>query len=123
MILVPGQEISLGSSQAGTTTHIVAANIRETLPLRDFDHSTDPQRAIDLTEEQGGFTIIAHPYWSGLHAGDILKLSGARAGTDLIRDEDTTGGNENAGTKGDDTSVPHLKINLKGGNQTLNLRG
>ncbi len=76
MILIPGQEISLGSSQADTTTHIVVANIRETLPLGDFDHSTDPQRAIDLTEEQGGFTIIAHPYWSGLHAGDILKLSG-----------------------------------------------
>ena len=76
MILIPGQEISLGSSQVGTTTHIVAANIRETLPLGDFDHSTDPQRAIDLTEEQGGFSIIAHPYWSGLHLGDLLRLRG-----------------------------------------------
>ena len=76
MILIPGQEISVGNSQAGTTTHIVAVNIQETLPLIDFDQATDPQRAIDLTAEQGGFTIIAHPYWSGLHASDLLKLSG-----------------------------------------------
>ena len=61
MVLIPGQEISLGNSHAGTTYHIVAANIQETLPLPDFDHSIDPQRAIDLTAEQGGFAILAHP--------------------------------------------------------------
>jgi len=76
MVLIPGQEISIGNSQAGTTTHIVAANIRETLPIPDFDQTIDPQKAIDLTAEQGGFTIIAHPYWSGLHNRDLLKLKG-----------------------------------------------
>ena len=76
LTLIPGQEISVGKSQAGTTTHIVAADIKETLPLTDFNQSTEPQKAIDLTNEQGGFTIIAHPYWSGLHTSDLLKLSG-----------------------------------------------
>jgi hypothetical protein len=76
MVMIPGQEISVGNSQAGTPFHIVAANIRETLPLPDFDHAQDPQKAIDLTNEQGGFTIVVHPYWSGLHAQDLLRLSG-----------------------------------------------
>jgi len=76
MVLIPGQEISIGNSQAGTTYHIVATNIQETLTLPDFDHTEDPQRAIDLTAEQGGFAILAHPYWSGLHTQDLLRLRG-----------------------------------------------
>jgi len=76
MILIPGQEISVGNSQAGTTIHIVAVNIKKTLPISDFDQETEPQQAIDLTNEQGGFAIVAHPYWSGLHVSDLLKLSG-----------------------------------------------
>jgi len=76
LTLIPGQEISVGNSAAGTTTHIVCANIKETLPLTDFDPTTDPQRAIDLTIKQGGFAIIAHPYWSGLQHDDLIKLHG-----------------------------------------------
>ncbi len=74
--LIPSQEISVGSSAAGTTTHIVALNIKKTLPLTDFDKRINPQKAIDLTAEQGGLTIIAHPYWSGLQLGDLLPLKG-----------------------------------------------
>jgi len=76
MVLIPGQEISIGNSLAGTTYHIVAANIQETIKIHDFDHTQDPQRAIDLTAEQGGFAILAHPYWSGLHTQDLLRLIG-----------------------------------------------
>ncbi len=76
MTLIPSQEISVGNSGAGTTTHIVAANIHKTLPLRDFDPHAHPQKAIDLTAEQGGFTIIAHPYWSGLQQSDLFPLRG-----------------------------------------------
>jgi hypothetical protein len=57
MTLIPGEEICLGSSQAGTNTHIVVANIRESLPLTDFNQTTDPQEAIDLTAQQGGLPI------------------------------------------------------------------
>jgi hypothetical protein len=76
MELIPSQEISIGNSRAGTTTHIVAANITDTLPLRDFDPATNPQRALDLTAERGGFTIIAHPCWSGLQFNDLYPLIG-----------------------------------------------
>jgi hypothetical protein len=76
MVLIPGQEISVGNSHAGTTYHIVATNIQETIKIPDFDHTQDPQRAIDLTTEQGGFAILAHPYWSGLHTQDLLRLRG-----------------------------------------------
>ena len=76
MFLIPGQEISVGNSHAGTTYHIVAANIRETLPIPDFDDTQDPQKVIDLITEQGGFAILAHPYWSGLHTQDLLRLKG-----------------------------------------------
>jgi len=76
MTLIPGEEICLGDSQAGTNTHMVAVNIKEALPLTDFNQATDPQEAIDLTALQGGFMIIAHPYWSGLHMSDLLRLRG-----------------------------------------------
>jgi hypothetical protein len=76
MVLIPGQEISIGNSFAGTTYHIVAANIQESIKIPDFDHTQDPQRAIDLTAKQGGFAILAHPYWSGLHTQDLLRLKG-----------------------------------------------
>jgi hypothetical protein len=75
MTLIPAQEISVGNSQAGTTTHIVAANIHHTLPIKDFDPHTSPQKAIDQTTQQGGFTIIAHPYWSSLQPSDLLPLT------------------------------------------------
>jgi hypothetical protein len=76
MVLIRGQEISVGKSHAGTNYHIVAANIRETVPIPDFDETQDPQKAIDLIKKQGGFAILAHPYWSGLHAQDLLRLKG-----------------------------------------------
>jgi hypothetical protein len=76
MTLIPGEEICLGKSRAGSTYHIVALNIKKSLPLEDFDQNQNPQEAIDLTAKQGGFTIIAHPYWSGLYPQDLISLKG-----------------------------------------------
>jgi hypothetical protein len=76
MVLIRGQEISAGKSHAGTNYHIVAANIQETVPIPDFDKTQDPQKAVDLVNKQGGFAILAHPYWSGLHTQDLLRLKG-----------------------------------------------
>jgi hypothetical protein len=76
MVLIPGEEVCVGRSSSGTHYHIVAANIREILPIRDFDVNLDPQRVIDLIAELGGFAILAHPYWSGLHTQDLLRLGG-----------------------------------------------
>lgn len=75
MVLLPGMEISLGRTEAGTTFHVVAIGIRERLPYADFDPSGDPQKAIDTTKKLGGVAILAHPYWSGLNINDMLHFT------------------------------------------------
>lgn len=76
LLLIPGGEMCVGRSEAGTTYHLVALGVDENLPFNDFDHDVDPQDIIDHTNAVGGILIIAHPYWSGLNHGDMMKLSG-----------------------------------------------
>ena len=76
MTLIPAQEISLGRTEAGTTFHIVAIDIKTQLKHRDFNLEGDPQRAINDAKKQGAVAILAHPYWSGLNKNDMLHLTG-----------------------------------------------
>jgi hypothetical protein len=76
MTLIPGMELSLGRTQAGTTFHIVSIGIHTRLQHRDFDLDGDPQRAINDAKKQGAVAILAHPYWSGLNVNDMLRLNG-----------------------------------------------
>jgi hypothetical protein len=73
LLLVPGGEMCIGRSEAGQFYHLVALGV-EDLPFKDFDYSLDPQEVIDHTNAVGGIPIIAHPYWSGLNHGDLMKL-------------------------------------------------
>ncbi len=73
-LLVPGEEICVGRSHAGTLYHIVALGVEETLPFTDFDRELDPQRVVDHINEVGGIPILAHPYWSGLNHRDMMAL-------------------------------------------------
>ena len=73
-LLVPGEEICVGRSHAGTLYHLVALGVDETLPFTDFDRELDPQRVIDHVNEIGGIPILAHPYWSGLNHRDMMTL-------------------------------------------------
>jgi hypothetical protein len=73
-LLVPGEEICVGRSHAGTLYHIVALGVDETLPFTDFDRELDPQRVVDHINEVGGIPILAHPYWSGLNHRDMMAL-------------------------------------------------
>jgi hypothetical protein len=75
-LLIPGEEICIGKSEASTLYHIVALDIDETLPFKDFDYGLDPQRVIDKINELGGVVISAHPYWSGLNHSDLMKING-----------------------------------------------
>lgn len=75
LLLLPGEEISVGKSEAGTTFHIVGVNIEDEIPLVDFDREVRPQTAIDSINELGGIAILAHPYWSGLNHHDMRTLS------------------------------------------------
>ena len=75
-LLVPGEEICIGTSTANTLYHIVALGIEKTLPFRDFDYRLNPQRVIDKINELGGLAISAHPYWSGLNHKDMMTITG-----------------------------------------------
>lgn len=73
-LLIPGEEICVGASEKGRFYHIVGVNIRDDIPVKDFDRDEDPQRVIDVIHELGGAAIIAHPYWSSLNYGDLARL-------------------------------------------------
>jgi len=75
-LLIPGEEVIVGTSEAGTFLHIVAINIETKLPVEEADPDESPQRAIDLVREQGGEAVVAHPYWSGLTFNDLIGLEG-----------------------------------------------
>jgi hypothetical protein len=75
-LLIPGEEICVGSSEAGNFIHIVGINVRGEIPVDDFDREGDPQKVIDLIRELGGVAWIAHPYWSGLNLNDVEGLTG-----------------------------------------------
>lgn len=75
-LLIPGEEICVGSSEAGRFIHIVGINIRREIPVKDLDSEGDPQKVIDLIRELGGIAWIAHPYWSGLTLNDLKGLKG-----------------------------------------------
>jgi hypothetical protein len=74
LLLIPGEEISVGASEIGTFFHIVGVNINSQIPWSDFHRGAHPQEAIDKINELGGVAIIAHPYWSGLTHNDLRNL-------------------------------------------------
>lgn len=75
-LLIPGEEICVGSSGRGRLFHIVGLNIQEGLPVKGFNRVEDPQRIIDLIRKQGGTAILAHPYWSDLNSNDLARFKG-----------------------------------------------
>ena len=74
ILLIPGEEISVGTSSAGTRFHILTINVEEELPVEEGDPDESPQRVIDLTLRYGGLPIVAHPYWSGFNLQDLMSL-------------------------------------------------
>lgn len=74
-LMIPGEEICIGTSTARTLFHIVALGIEKTLPFRDFDYRLNPQRVVDKINELGGLAILAHPYWSGLSHVDMMQIT------------------------------------------------
>lgn len=76
ILLIPGEEISVGRSGVGTRIHVVAINISTPLPVKEADPEESPQKVIDMIRGLGGEAVIAHPYWSGLTFKDLLGLDG-----------------------------------------------
>jgi hypothetical protein len=76
-LTIPGEEICVGKSRNVRFTHVVALDIREELPVSDYDREVSPQKVIDLIADLGGSSIVAHPYWSDLNVNDLAGLEGA----------------------------------------------
>jgi len=75
-LVIPGEEVSVGTTEVNTTFHLVAINIEEEIPVKEGDRQESPQKVIDLIRAQGGEAILGHPYWSLLSIHDILPLEG-----------------------------------------------
>lgn len=73
-LLIPGEEVCVGSSETGRFFHIVGASIRGEIPVEDLDEDGSPQNVIDLVRDLGGVAWIAHPYWSDLNNNDLAGL-------------------------------------------------
>ena len=54
-LVLPGVELGVGSSEAGTRYHLVALNLRRVI------QSDDPQSAIDEALKEGAEVVIGHP--------------------------------------------------------------
>ncbi|MCX7919010.1 MAG: CehA/McbA family metallohydrolase [bacterium] len=72
LLLLEGIEIDVWKTELNETLHIVGIEPKQTF---DIDQkTTPPQRAIDILNQVGALTFIAHPYWSSLTVRDILDL-------------------------------------------------
>lgn len=71
-LVLNGSELGAGKAELGQSYHIVALNIKEPISVKGLS----AQETIDLIKSKGGEVIIAHPYWSGLTANDIINLAG-----------------------------------------------
>lgn len=76
-LLVPGVEIDAGQSQIGTSFHILGIGLREMIELpreTAARHALPVQSVIDRLRAAGAAVFVAHPYWSGLVAADLVPL-------------------------------------------------
>ena len=72
-LVIPGEEINLGNSGAGTPYHLLVFNLPAEISTEE---NTPPQEVIDAALSKGAEVIIAHPYWSALTINELLPLKG-----------------------------------------------
>ncbi len=79
MLLVPGTEVDVGRTRLGESYHIVGIGLREMIEIpRDVAsrQRLAAQDVIGALRRGGAVVFVAHPYWSGLVAEDLLPLDG-----------------------------------------------
>ena len=77
--LIRGTELGTGggSTDIGTSYHVIGLHVQEPIPRRD--DLVGPRAAqwfVDAIREQGGEANLAHPYWSGLTLRDVAEVRG-----------------------------------------------
>jgi len=74
-LTVRGYEMSADKTDLGQSFHLVALGIDEAVTY-DNPRAIKAQVIIDELNQKGGTVFLAHPYWSGLTATDMLPLQG-----------------------------------------------
>lgn len=77
-LIISGAELDGGRSMQGTGYHVVGLNMRMRGKV-ERRPGASAQDIITLIGEDGGEALIAHPYWSGLMAPDMVGLAGCFA--------------------------------------------
>ncbi len=78
LLLISGVEFDGGRSRQGTTYHIVGLGVRSRGRV-EVPADAKAQDMVNMVREDGGEAILAHPYWSGLMAEDVVGLRGCFA--------------------------------------------
>jgi len=71
-LAISGSELHPANPYGGTQYHIVAINIHEKIEVE----KKHPNEVMAEVAEQGGISVLAHPYWSGHTLLDLLPLHG-----------------------------------------------
>jgi hypothetical protein len=77
LVLVPGVEVDAGRTGVGTAFHILGIGLREMIDLPRESaarHALPAQTVVDRLRAAGAAVFIAHPYWSGVTADDLMPL-------------------------------------------------
>ncbi len=77
IVVIRGIEVNTapGSTEAGTSYHIVGLNMEGPIPRKDdLTGTAAAQWYVDAIREQGAEAVIAHPYWSGLTLRDVEQV-------------------------------------------------
>ncbi len=78
LLLLPGVELGGDTSRQGTTYHVVGLGMDSSGRV-EAAPGTTVQGLVNMLREAGGIAFLAHPYWSGLTADDVLGIEGCFA--------------------------------------------
>jgi hypothetical protein len=72
-ITIPGVEVDCDENAAGMSYHLVALGARA---LPELPKDSAVQTVIDRWADESYIMHLAHPYWSGMVAGEVMALEG-----------------------------------------------
>ena len=74
LCLIPATELTAAGGELGASYHLLGINVPPTTKLPP-EHTLAPE-SVAFLRSVGATVFVAHPYWSGLTAADLLALYG-----------------------------------------------
>jgi len=71
-LVIDGEEIGVGRSSLGEPYHLVAVDLKRSVP----EGGEDAQGMIDELIGMGALVLLCHPYWSSLTIDDMMRIEG-----------------------------------------------